>query len=164
MLPRVLAIATVFALGLMAGAAIAPEMAGRTAGSDPTSRHVSPTTVRGAYGAELLRVIDGDTFEARVRLWPGLDVTTKVRLRGIDAPEIHGRCAAEREKAERARMTLAAILAEGEMTVSHVALDKYGGRVLAQVATPHTADVSQAMLTRGAVRAYAGGRRQGWCG
>jgi endonuclease YncB( thermonuclease family) len=35
------------------------------------------------YPAEVLRIIDGDTFEARVRVWPGLDVDTKVRLRGI---------------------------------------------------------------------------------
>ena len=26
-----------------------------------------------AHPAEVLRVIDGDTFEARVHLWPGLD-------------------------------------------------------------------------------------------
>jgi endonuclease YncB( thermonuclease family) len=35
---------------------------------------------------DVLRVIDGDTFEARIRIWPGHDVTTKVRLRDIDAP------------------------------------------------------------------------------
>ena len=42
--------------------------------------------------AEALRVLDGDTFEARVRVWPGFDVTTRVRLRGIDAPEMRARC------------------------------------------------------------------------
>jgi len=27
---------------------------------------------------EVLRTVDGDTFEARVHLWPGLDLTTRV--------------------------------------------------------------------------------------
>ena len=56
-----------------------------------------------AYPAELLRVIDGDTFAARVRVWRGFEVDTKVRLRAIDAPELHARCAREYLKAEAAR-------------------------------------------------------------
>jgi endonuclease YncB( thermonuclease family) len=47
------------------------------------------------YPAEVLRVIDGDTFEAQVRVWPGLDVDTKIRLRDVDAAELHARCAGE---------------------------------------------------------------------
>jgi endonuclease YncB( thermonuclease family) len=43
--------------------------------------------------ADVIRILDGDTFEARARVWPGLDITTKVRLRGIDAPEMRARCA-----------------------------------------------------------------------
>ena len=37
--------------------------------------------LRAGYPANVLYVIDGDTFEARVRIWPGTEVTTKVRLR-----------------------------------------------------------------------------------
>jgi endonuclease YncB( thermonuclease family) len=46
-----------------------------------------------AYPADVIRILNGDTFEARARVWPGLDITTKVRLRGIDAPEMRARCA-----------------------------------------------------------------------
>src|SRR5689334_1955154 len=35
----------------------------------------------GRYAVDVLRVIDGDTFAARVHLWPGRDLTTHVRLR-----------------------------------------------------------------------------------
>jgi hypothetical protein len=55
------------------------------------------------------------------------------------------------------------MLAQGEVTVAHIALDKYGGRVLADAATAATPDVSAALLERGLVRAYHGGRRQSWC-
>ena len=47
------------------------------------------------YPAEVLRVIDGDTFEARVRIWSGFEIDTRVRLRAIDAPELYARCASE---------------------------------------------------------------------
>ena len=116
------------------------------------------------YPAEVLRVIDGDTFEARVRVWPGLDVDTKVRLRGIDAAELHARCADEFAKAQAARVALQSILAAGGVTVSQVGVDKYGGRVDAAVATRDSADVSSAMLSGNFARAYDGGRRGSWCG
>src|SRR5215216_3144877 len=67
-----------------------------------------PSPSRMLYSAEVLRVIDGDTFEARVRIWPGLDVTTKVRLRNIDAPELKARCTEEQMRAEAARDRLIA--------------------------------------------------------
>jgi len=116
-----------------------------------------------AYPAEVLRVIHGDTFEARVRVWPGLDVNTKVRLCNVDAPELHARCADEYVRAEAARAALETILAAGSITISRVGIDKYGGRVDALVATRDTADVSPALLNGGWARSYDGGRRGTWC-
>ena len=116
-----------------------------------------------AHPAEVLRVLDGDTFEARVHLWPGLEVTTRVRLRGIDAPELKARCGEERAKAEAARDALRILLDQGDVGISSVTLDKYGGRVLADASTRATPDVSSALLGAGAVRRYSGGQRQGWC-
>jgi endonuclease YncB( thermonuclease family) len=162
---RPTAIMGAFALGMCAGAMIAPGMASRSSGEPSTV--VGPpvaASVTGAYAAEVLRVIDGDTFEARVHVWPGLAVTTKVRLRAIDAPEMNGRCTEERSKADAARAALNAILAEPDLIVLRVGLDKYGGRVLADVATLHTSDVAKALLAQGMARAYSGGRRESWCG
>ena len=44
------------------------------------------------HAVEVLRTVDGDTFDARVALWPGVELNTRVRLRGIDAPELHAQC------------------------------------------------------------------------
>ena len=107
----------------------------------------------------MLRIIDGDTFEARVRVWPGLDVDTKVRLRGIDAAELHARCADELAQAQAARTALETILADGGVAISRVGVDKYGGRVDAAVSTRSTADVSAALLNGGFARSYDGGKR-----
>ena len=117
----------------------------------------------GAHPAEVLRVLDGDTFEARVHVWPGLDITTKILLRGIDAPELKARCADEGNRAETAREALRTMLAEGDVAVAHVGLDKYGGRVLADAATRRMPDIGTAMLDKGLARAYGGGHRESWC-
>jgi len=120
-----------------------------------------------AHEDELLVVsefIDGETFEARVRGWPGLDVDTKIRLRGIDAAELHARCPDELAQAQAARTALQTILADGGVTISHVGVDKYGGRVDATIGTRNTPDVSAAMLNGRFARAYDGGKRGSWCG
>jgi endonuclease YncB( thermonuclease family) len=119
--------------------------------------------LRLTYPAQVVRVIDGDTFAARVEVWPGLSVDTKVRLRDIDAPELHARCAYEHIKAEAARDALLTILAEGNVAISRVGMDKYAGRVDAAVSTRNTADVSAALRDGGWARSYSGGRRRGWC-
>src|SRR5437870_757082 len=131
--------AITFVLGAAAGAVIAPQLSSDRVMAD-TPPAVAPATPRAkvapaGYAAEVLRVLDGDTFEARVHVWPGIDITTKVRLRGIDAPELKARCPDERVKAEAARDALGQMLVEGEVTVLRVGLDKYGGRVLADAAT-----------------------------
>jgi endonuclease YncB( thermonuclease family) len=117
----------------------------------------------GRQAVDVLRTIDGDTFEARVHLWPGLDMVTRVRLRGIDAPELKAACAEEWRKAQAASVALRRVLAEGEVTIFNIGPDKYNGRVVADAATRQTPNVSDALLAAGRVRRYGGGHRGGWC-
>ncbi|TKT71221.1 nuclease [Afipia massiliensis] len=115
------------------------------------------------HSVEVVRVIDGDTFEARVHLWPGLEMMTRVRLRGIDAPEMKGACAEEFRMAEASHEALRALLAGGDVAIFNIGPDKYNGRVVADAATRRTPSVSAALLASGHVRSYQGGRRSGWC-
>jgi endonuclease YncB( thermonuclease family) len=115
------------------------------------------------HPVEVIRTIDGDTFEARVHLWPGLEMTTRVRLRGIDAPELKASCPQELQMAEAAGSALRGLLDEGEVTIYNIGPDKYNGRVVADAATRRTENVSAALLAGGFARAYGGGRREGWC-
>ena len=115
------------------------------------------------YAAEVVRIIDGDTFVARMRTGPGGEVETRVRLRSIDAAELHARCSKELRLALAARAALQRLLAEGSVMLSHVGPDKYPGRIDANVATRSTNDISAAMLSGGFARAYDGGRRGSWC-
>ena len=113
--------------------------------------------------ADVIRTIDGDTFEARVHLAPGQDVTTRVRLRGIDAPELKAACPEELRLAEAATDALRNLLRQGEVAIYNIGPDKYSGRVVADVATRRTGNVSVALISTGHVRVYNGGHRQSWC-
>lgn len=115
------------------------------------------------HPVDVIRTIDGDTFLARVHLVSGLEATTRIRLRGIDAPELKAQCPEELQMAEAASVALRALLSEGDVTISNVGPDKYSERVDADVATRKTPNVSGAMLAAGHARAYNGGHRGGWC-
>jgi endonuclease YncB( thermonuclease family) len=188
---RLIGAGCIFVLGMLAGVAlgpvppvrgtelpsVTPAVRSGSSGSESSGTLATPSRsaaasarleqsafwLRGQHPAAVTRVVDGDTFEARVHVWPGIDITTLVRLRGIDAPEFKARCMEERVKAEAARERLQTLLDQGDVFVSQVEFDKYGGRVLAAAATRRTPDVSAALLQAGLARRYEGGRRDGWC-
>lgn len=116
----------------------------------------------GPYPAEVLRVIDGDSFEARVRIWLDQDVTVTIRLAGIDAAERDAPCAGARLMARLAQAALAARLAPGGVTLIDVDRDKYGGRVVARVRDAAGGDIADTLALAGLVRPYAD-RRPNWC-
>ena len=118
-------------------------------------------TVAGPVAAELLRVIDGDTIEVRARIWLDLDLTTRVRLAGIDAPELDGACPEERRLAQIARTSLGATLGLGPVWLSDIRHDKYGGRVVADVLLRDGHSASAAMLASGAAAEW--GTTPLWC-
>jgi endonuclease YncB( thermonuclease family) len=119
-------------------------------------------TLEGPYAAEVLRVLDGDSFEARVRIWLDQDVTVIVRLRGIDAAELDAPCASARLQAVLAKLVLNAGIGGGTVTLSGISRDKYGGRVVAAATDAKGRDVSAVLSHAGLVRPYEG-RRPDWC-
>jgi endonuclease YncB( thermonuclease family) len=129
-----------------------PETIWRRAGN-PDLRHP----------VDVIRTIDGDTFEARVHVLPGRDLLTRVRLRGIDAPELKAACPQELQMAEAASSALRDLLGQGGVSIYNIGPDKYQGRVVADVATRKTDNVSAALLAAGHARSYNGGHRSGWC-
>lgn len=111
---------------------------------------------------DVIRTVDGDTFLARVHQRDGRDLVARVRLRGIDAPEMKASCQSEYDRAEAATEALRNLLGQGGVSIYNLGSEKYG-RVLADVATKRTANVSAAMLAGGYARSYNGGHRDGWC-
>ena len=148
---RILALAALGVAGALPGV---PGAADRLAGPLP---------------AQVVSVLDGDTLEVRVHIWLGQSLSTRVRLAGIDAPELRGKCDRERDLARRARARLdpadaGARDGAGAVRLREVRYGKFAGRVLARVETLDGTDLGQGLLGAGLARPYDGRRRASWCG
>lgn len=107
----------------------------------------------------LVRVVDGDTFDAVCRPWPALVAETRARVIGIDAAEIRGaECAEERSAGLVAKAEVERLLVEG-FAVTPSGTDNFG-RVLATV---ETASGDLATLLIGAGLAVPYGDAGVWC-
>ncbi|WP_135448968.1 MULTISPECIES: thermonuclease family protein [Tabrizicola] len=93
------------------------------------------TIFPGPYDAEVVQVIDGDTLEVIVALWPGLRAEYRVRVRGIDAPELYRpACREEAELAEVARQQAERLYPPGTaVQLRDVSYDAFAGRVVADI-------------------------------
>lgn len=154
---------------LFLGGALLSAIVLATAGASDPHTDLSPPGVRlasaafeGPVRAEVTRVVDGDTFEAHTAIWLGQSIKVRVRIAGVDAPELHARCDEELARAEAARDWLVKRIEGSEVRLSSVHYDKYGGRVDA-VVRDSAGDVGAALIAAGLARPYQGGHRGGWC-
>lgn len=128
----------------------------------PASTAGAVDTLAGPIGAEVVRVLDGDTLEIRAQIWLQLALTSHVRIRGIDTPEMRGACLAEKAMAAAARDRLAE-LAGPAIRLANISDDKYFGRVVADVSAGDGTDIGAAMIASGLARPYDGQARGDWC-
>lgn len=125
----------------------------------PVARAGAPL---GPYRAEIVRVLDGDSFEARVRIWLDQEVTVIVRIADVDTAELGAPCLSARLLAAAARAFLGARIGTKPVFLLDVGRDKFGGRVIARVTDASGADLGVALLAAGLARPYRG-RRADWC-
>jgi len=118
----------------------------------------------GPVAADVIRVVDGDTLALRARIWIGLDLVVNARIRGIDTPELNGKCDREKAAAVAARAALEAIVGDRGVQLRRIENDKYAGRVVADVVTNDGTELGPAMIESGLARTYDGGSRDPWCG
>lgn len=95
-------------------------------------------------------VVDGDTL-----WWHG----EKIRIAEIDAPELTGRCAAERRRARAARDRLVALLDGHKLVIRRTGTDRFG-RTLAQITSSGTS-IGEQLLREGHATRWPG--RKDWC-
>ncbi|NQU58540.1 MAG: thermonuclease family protein [Rhodospirillales bacterium] len=111
--------------------------------------------------ADVVSVHDGDSIVVDAHPWPGMTIRINVRVRGIDSPEIKGKCAAEINAAIIARDRMAELV-QGGIRLENIRLGKYAGRVLAD-AISDAGSVGEILISEGLARPYDGGKRAGWC-
>ena len=125
--------------------------------------------IPGPVPAEILHIVDGDTVGVRAHTWPGQYVEIRVRLRGVDAPEIRRvACEAERVKGHEAtqftRDWLTAPDGEGfaPVMLTEIGPDSFWGRVVARlVRAGDGADLSDDLMAAGLAVPFR--QRGPWC-
>ncbi len=80
---------------------------------------------------KLIRVIDGDSFETRITIWHQNEITTIIRLSGIDTPEIRGKCDKETQLAQTVKAFTKKWLSEASLSLTDITPDKYNNRYIA---------------------------------
>lgn len=103
-----------------------------------------------------VRVIDGDTIQIR---------SEKIRVLGIDAPEIKGNCEAEVRRAYEAKNRVITLISGQQITIDRQGADKYR-RTLATVKVGNT-DMGEILMSEGLARKWEKKWRPGldemWC-
>ena len=120
------------------------------------------------YYANVIKVIDGDSIRARVKVWPKLTELTTIRLRGVDTPELRAKCDRERQLALAAKQYVEGLLKPGTtVRIKNIKLGKYAGRIIATVYVKDPGerwvDLGQVLQAANYGRAYSGGKRRSWC-
>ncbi len=117
----------------------------------------------GVISADVIEIYDGDTIKVKAQIWLGQSVITRIRLRGIDTPEIRSSCAGETAMAVRAREYLKFLIGSKTVILKNLQYGKYAGRVIADVYIDTRMSLSEALIERGLAVIYTGGKRPQWC-
>jgi micrococcal nuclease len=108
------------------------------------------------YKAKLIRIIDGDTIDAEIEVGFDIYVRKRIRLWGINAPEIRSRDKDEVRAGKEAYRRLAAILAlsDGEFDIITHGDGKHG-RCLGEIfVKEHNESVNQVLINEGLAKKY----------
>ena len=110
--------------------------------------------------SEVTSIYDGDTFRANIAGWP--DIIGKrvmIRINGIDAPELRGKCVQEKKWALRAKQFVVSKLRHAKIIVlKNMHRGKYF-RIIADVYVDGF-NLGKEMIRRGLAVEYHGGRKK----
>jgi micrococcal nuclease len=112
---------------------------------------------------KVISVYDGDTIKSTIPLLPYPLSNVSIRLKGIDTPEIHGKCQYEKDLAQKAKARLKDLTQNHQyIKIDNVEWDKYGGRILGDLILDGT-NVKTLLIQEGLAREYNGEAKKSWC-
>lgn len=132
------------------------QLATAHASTEATYGNVTVTAVTSIY--------DADTFRVDIRHWPAVvGSRIAVRVKGIDAPEMQGKCEREKQLARQAKQITVNMLRSGKVIeLRNLQRDKYF-RLLADVLVDGKS-LATVLKQAGLAYPYEGGAKKGWCG
>jgi len=113
--------------------------------------------------SKVISVYDGDTFRVNIdSLPPIVGKNIRIRVNGVDTPEIRGKCLYEKNLALKARDFVRAKLANAkEIKLTNLQRGKYF-RVVANVLVDGVS-LEQKLLDNNLAYEYSGGKKLSWC-
>jgi micrococcal nuclease len=118
-------------------------------------------TMTSFYNVKILSVYDGDTLKAEIANVPAVFSPIGVRIKGIDAPEMHDKRPCVRKDALLAKAAMVNLVESGKVDLLFCEHDKYV-RLLCSLRVDHKFDGSEFMLERGLATPYAGEKKRSW--
>lgn len=117
----------------------------------------------GARVAVVRTIYDGDTFRVNIAGWPAVvGDSMPVRIKGIDTPELRGKCQLEKDAARAAKQFSVRRLREGRVIeLRSIERDKYF-RLLAEVWIDGVS-LGDQLINNGFAVSYDGGTKVVWC-
>lgn len=104
------------------------------------------------FNATVVHVVDGDTVDVVVDLGFQISYDVRLRLYGIDTPELRSSDAQERADAQVAKRRVAELLLDRKVTLETFKTDKYG-RYLSVIYLDN-ANINEQLLTEGLAVPY----------
>ena len=113
--------------------------------------------------SEVTSIYDADTFRVNIKGYPSIvGERIPIRVLGVDAPELRGKCESEKIKAREAKQfTVQALRSAKTIELRNIQCGKYF-RILADVYVDDK-NLADGLIKSGHARAYDGGQRLGWC-
>jgi len=114
------------------------------------------------YQIRINRVVDGDTVDARIDLGFKVHINVRIRVYGIDTPEVRTRDLEEKKRGKAASARIKEILSDADhVTVKSLGVDKFGRclGVLMVEAEGIKYNVAEQLISEGHGIEYYGGKR-----
>lgn len=92
------------------------------------------------------RIVDGDTVDLTLDLGFSIAIRQRVRLLGVNTPEIASKDASEKVRAKAAKDFTGAWLGRQSRLIAHTTKDDKYGRILARIVGDDGATVNDALL------------------
>lgn len=92
------------------------------------------------------RIVDGDTVDVTLDLGFSISIRQRVRLLGVNTPEIASKDATEKVRAKSAREFTGSWLARQSSLIAHTTKDDKYGRILARIVGDDGATVNDALI------------------
>lgn len=130
---------------------------------------VTPLSViQGPVEADVVKVTDADTLKIAAYIWPDAVTIKDIRIRGVDSPELNGKCEYEKKLALAAKSFVEDLINKNKkrvkLTVVGCNSTEGGGfgRCLSDV---HVGPlpIAGALIEKGLARSNFGEKRQPWC-